>query len=53
LRIVRDQRLVVGLDHRDLETESFGVLETEAGVGAIRRDTFRGEPFLPERESFI
>jgi phospholipase/carboxylesterase len=53
LRLIRGQRRVVGLHHRDLEPEALRVLEAETGVGALRRDVLGGESLLPEGERFL
>ena len=53
LRIVCNQRLVIGLDDGDLEAEAFRVLEAKPRVGALRRNVFRCEPLLPEVECFV
>src|SRR5438093_12947049 len=53
LRLVGDQRLVVGLDVGDLEGQSFGILEAEAIAFALDRHSLVGEPIGPEVERFI
>ena len=53
LRVVGDQRLVVGLHDGDLQAESFGILEAQAAVGALRGDVLVCEPLLPEGERLV
>ena len=45
-----DKRLVVGLDHRQLQLQALRVAEEEVSVAALRGDAGLAEPPLPEVE---
>ncbi len=53
LRVLGGQRLVAGVDRRELQSEPLGVGEREAPVGSRDRDAFLAQAVRPEVERLL